>query len=362
MMLRRLLIVLIFAAATWTAPAFEWQLSRFDGRDYVPIDNIGEFYGLKKETSPVANQLLLSNAQSELAVTLNSRLVRINGANNWLAFPVHEADGKVWASRLDVAKTIEPMLRPEAAAGLKAVRTVVLDAGHGGHDNGAVCAYGREKDFALDVVLRARKLLLARNYKVVLTRDHDVFIPLEDRPRVANRIDNSIFVSVHFNYSLDNALASGLELYSITPRGAPSTEDDFVSLRDLVNEPGNSDDVPSEHLAGSVYHAMVGNSTQVDRGVKHARFAVIRLATVPAILVEGGFLSNDAEGRLIATPSWRARLASAIVDGIEAYKNLAEHRQRPRVVADYRRLQNNSVTLRDNVFSENRRDPLLKKE
>ena len=277
---------------------------------------------------------------------MGSREVVINGVKYWLGFPVHEQEGKLLISRLDLAKTIEPTLRPELISGLQPVKTVVLDPGHGGHDKGAVSRAGMEKNFALDVCLRAKKLLGDSGFKVVLTRQTDVFIPLDDRPKVANSIPNSIFVSVHFNDSMANPLATGFEIFSCTPRGEPSSADDVLSARDLRSEPGNAVDVQSAALSASIYHSMLGHIPQVDRGVKRARFAVLRRATVPAVLVEGGFVSSGAEGNLISSASWRQTLADAIVTGIENFKNLAENKQRPRVVAEYRQAAPSSVTLR----------------
>ena len=116
-------------------------------------------------------------------------------------------------------------------------------------------------------------------------------------------------------------------------------DENFLSTRDLRNEPGNKTDAASSALSASIYHAMLGNIPEFDRGIKHQRFAVIRLATVPAVLIEGGFVSNSSDVRLIATPAWRQRLAQAIVTGIENYKALAEHRVPPKLVSDYREEQ-----------------------
>ena len=262
---------------------------------------------------------------------------------HWLAFPVMFHDGQVLISRLDLSKIIEPNLRPELIEGMQPVTTVVLDPGHGGHDRGASSRFGFEKDFALDVAVRARTLLEKQNYKVVMTRATDVFIPLEQRPAVSNHLANSIFVSIHFNSSNSNADARGFEIFSIAPRGAPATNDAAPRERDLREEPGNAVDLPSGALACSVFHALLGQVPMVDRGVKHARFAVLRLCTQPAVLIECGFVSNSAESTLISSAAWRAHVAEAIVDGVENYRELAEKKTRPKVIADYRRAATSGV-------------------
>jgi N-acetylmuramoyl-L-alanine amidase len=345
----RALVMALFLGLLLPRPARagDWEVLRHDGRDYVTVDSLAKFYGFPQAVSPASQmasagplepltkRLLLDNGKHQIIFTLDSRLAVIDGVNQWLGFPVAAEGDKLILSRIDLSKTIEPSLRPELITGLNPVDTVVLDAGHGGHDKGAVCVFGDEKDFALDVCVRARALLEAKGLKVRMTRDDDTFIPLEQRPFVANTTPNSIFVAMHFN-DAGNPDASGFEIYSITPRGEPSTADNTLAIHDLEPEPGNVTDVQSLALSESIYHSLLGNIPQVDRGVKHARFAVIRLAQVPAVLIEGGFVSSENEARQIATPAYRQQLAEAIVTGIESFKTLAEHKIPPKLLAAYR--------------------------
>jgi N-acetylmuramoyl-L-alanine amidase len=334
-----------------------WTVVRFEGRDYVTLGSLAKFYQLppppKLEPVPFAGppapdtaegslgtaepleEFSLSDGKSELHFIMHSREILINGVRQWLAFPVRVEGTEALLSRLDLAKIVEPRLRPEKIEGLGPVDTVVLDPGHGGHDNGALCRYGFEKDFALDVALHVRTLLEAQRYKVVMTRSSDIFVPLEERADIANHTANSIFVSIHFNSTSTNPLASGFEIFSIAPRGAPASNDG-THERDLREEPGNVVDLPSTALAATVYHSLLGHIPVFDRGLKHARFAVLRRCIRPAVLVECGFVSNGQESALIGSPAWRSKLAEAIVEGVDNYKGLAERGQRPKVMADYR--------------------------
>ena len=140
-----------------------------------------------------------------------------------------EQDGKSLVSRTDVAKTIEPLVRPHRVPNVGKVQTVVLDPGHGGHDKGQISRYGSEKDFALDVARKLRPLLQAKGLRVIMTREGDYFVPLEVRARIANSARDSIFVSIHFNATNDDPNATGFEIFSFTPRGAPSTSDRRVT-------------------------------------------------------------------------------------------------------------------------------------
>jgi N-acetylmuramoyl-L-alanine amidase len=345
---RVVILLALFAPALHSARAGDWEVVRHEGRDYVTLRSLALFYGFPGTvpaasqipatgpTQPFTKKLLLDNGKHQIQFTLNDRMAVIDGVNQYLGFPVAVDGDKLIVSGIDLSKIIEPSLRPELIAGLNPVDTVVLDPGHGGHDKGAVCIFGNEKDFALDLCFRARKLLEAKGLKVVMTRSDDTFIPLEQRPTIANATPRSIFVAVHFNDAPGGSDASGFEIYSITPRGEPSTADNTLALHDLSFEPGNVTDVPSLALSESIYHSLLGNIPQVDRGVKHARFAVIRLAQVPAVLIEGGFVSSSTEARQIATPAYRQQLADAIVTGIEGFKTLAEHKIPPKLLADYR--------------------------
>jgi N-acetylmuramoyl-L-alanine amidase len=298
---------------------------------------VAESEAVGNSVEPMGGRVVkLENGKSGLSVTLNSREAEINGVKQWLAFPTRIQDGQVLVSRLDLSKVIEPRLRPEKVQGLKPVTTVVLDPGHGGQDKGALCRYGYEKDFALDVALAARKLLEKQGIKVVMTRSADIFVPLHERAAVANGIKDSIFVSIHFNSANSNPNARGFEIYSLAPRGAPATNDGIFNVRNLREEPGNVVDTQSTALAGTVFHALLGNVPLPDRGVKHARFAVLRLCTQPAILVECGFVSNAADSALIGSNGWRNQVADAIVTGLDGYKELAEQGHKPRLMVEYR--------------------------
>jgi len=275
--------------------------------------------------------------KNPLEFVRDSREVMINGARCWLCFPLVEQNGKFLVSRTDVAKTIEPQLRPHRVPNAGKVETVVLDPGHGGHDRGAVCRYGYEKDFALDVARKLRPLLQAKGLRVIMTREGDYFVPLEVRAQIANAARNSIFVSIHFNATDRDPNATGFEIFSFTPRGAPSTSDNWLTPTALSMQAGSEVDAQSMALSACIYHSLLGHIPEFDRGIKRARFAVLRLTRVPAVLVEGGFLTERGESQLIAKKDWRSKLAQAIGVGIDSYRALGIKKQPPMLVADYRR-------------------------
>src|SRR5437763_3460248 len=327
----------VFIVSNLIFAADDWQIIKVSGHDYLSVDNISKFYGLTAKIMPAGEKMQLETVRSPLEFVQSSREVMINGARCWLCFPVIEHEGKFLVTRTDLAKTIEPLLRPQRVSNAGKIQTVVIDPGHGGHDKGALSRYGSEKDFALDVARTLRTLLQAKGLRVIMTREGDYFVPLEVRAQIANAARNSIFVSIHFNATDRDPDATGFEIFSFTPRGAPSTSDNSVAPSSLSMQAGTAVDAQSVALSACIYHSMLGHIPEFDRGIKRARFAVLRLTRVPAVLVEGGFLTERGESQLIAKKDWRAKLAQAIGAGVENYVALGVKKKPPMLVADYRR-------------------------
>ena len=318
---------------------FQWQLVKHEGRDYIPLANIAQFYQFQGNLRAVDRRYNLSGNRATLELTGgDGREIYVNGIKLWLSFPVIHQGDQVLISRFDLAKTLDPVLRPTVIPEVKPFRTVVLDAGHGGADRGAKSATGFEKDYTLDVTMKVKKRLEAAGLKVRLTREDDTFIPLEQRAERANQESEAILVSIHFNHTsganVENA--NGMEVFAMTPRGAASTGDTTPMLDVLKELPANPVDNASLALATAVHHSLLGHIPNTDRGVKRARFVVLKLSKLPSVLIEGGFLSHPNEGQRINEEAWRNRLAESIATGIKAYHQLAEKKQTPRLLADYR--------------------------
>jgi N-acetylmuramoyl-L-alanine amidase len=319
-----------------TFAAGDWQIIKVSGQDYLSVENISRFYGLPAGVVGAGEKIRFETIKNPLEFVSGSRETMINGARSWLCFPLIEQGGKYLVSRTDVAKTIEPLVRPHRVPNVGNVQTVVLDPGHGGYDKGQVSRYGYEKDFAIDVARKLRPLLQAKGLRVIMTREGDYFVPLEVRAQIANAARNSIFVSIHFNATNDDPNATGFEIFSFTPRGAPSTSDSAVASSSVNMQPGSEVDAQSMALSTCIYHSLLGHIPEYDRGIKRARFAVLRLTKVPAVLIEGGFLTERGECKLISNKDWRGKLAAAIGVGIENYRALGK-KQPPMLIADYRR-------------------------
>jgi len=313
----------------------DWEVAQIDGRDYVSLGSAAAFYGMAAPSASGVKKFSASGGGRTIEVEFDSREAMVDGVRQWLSFPARAKDGAAWVSRMDISHTIDPAFRPDAVKGMRRVQTVVLDPGHGGHDNGASSRYGYEKDFTIDVVRRLRKRLEAAGLKVVQTRNSDTFVELERRPRVANKISNSIFVSIHFNSADWKPTANGIETYAIPPLGAPPSGQDAVQARDREAELGHALEPVDFTLATTMHHALMAKMKVEDRGVKRARYVVLKDASTPAILIEGGFLTNPGDAARIANPAWREAYASAIAAGIIEYKKLAEQGVKPREKKDW---------------------------
>jgi N-acetylmuramoyl-L-alanine amidase len=175
--------------------------------------------------------------------------------------------------------------------------TVVIDAGHGGYDRGGIPGQSvSEKEMTLDVAQRLKKTLAANGYRVVMTRDSDVFVPLGTRVAIANSYANAIFVSIHFN-SAKRSGAGGIETYFYNRESLP--------------------------LASAIHYFVAGGAPSSNRNVRRRGYYVLRKTTVPAVLVECGFLTNPSEAALAQTASYRQKLAEEIAAGVRGRNSVA---------------------------------------
>ena len=236
--------------------------------------------------------------------------------------------------------------RPDAASPLG---VIVLDAGHGGHDSGAVGPGGvMEKDVVLDVTRRAARLVEERlGVKVVLTRDSDTFVSLRDRTSFANRERADLFVSIHANAHRQSA-SEGVETYFLSSEATDSEARQVAALENGVvqlersSSRGKTDlvktilwdlaqsefQLESSRLAEIVLDSMTRSLRIPTRGVKQAGFYVLGGAAMPAVLIEVGFVTNPREERKLRDGRYRDEIARAIFAGIAEYKRHVDQRSR----------------------------------
>ncbi len=215
---------------------------------------------------------------------------------------------------------------------------VIIDPGHGGGDSGAVAQGVVEKSLNLDVGLRVAQLLQARGVEVRLTREDDHFVPLEDRVQLANSLPGAVFVSIHFNDASGNGKAvgraSGIETYYCERKLTPDSGWAWASL---FGGKGSAPGAPNgairegQTLADCIQGSLIAGTAATDRGIKERSLYVTHRVMGPAVLVEGGFVSNPAEARRLGDTAYRQTIAEAIAAGIVKY--LGTSRQRAPLVA-----------------------------
>lgn len=294
-----------------------WQIVKVNGRDYITGESLHQFYRFSSYKVDGKHVWLRSN-NLILKGTIGSQELLINNIKFILSYPVQEYAGRALFSRIDLCKLIDPVLRPTHISDAVPFDTVVVDAGHGGHDAGARGIYGYEKDFALLMARAVRDALQARGFKVVMTRDTDTFITLGGRVAVANRTPNSIFLSLHFNAG-GSSQATGIETFALTPQGSSASLErgGGYNANGLT---GNAHDSANIALATAVHAMVISKFRFVDRGIKRAQWSVLTGCRRPGILFEGGFVTNPEECRLVASDTYRKSVSSAIADAIVNYR------------------------------------------
>ena len=218
-------------------------------------------------------------------------------------------------------------------------KTIVIDAGHGGKDPGAVGYRGtKEKDIALDVAKRLEKKISKNmDVKVVMTRDEDVFLRLSERTKIANENNGSLFISIHTNAAEDRR-ASGFETFLIGlnkneyAAKVAARENAVLELEGKTGQELTGEDLiqatiaqaafasSSETFADMVQKEIKKRVQSRDRGVKQAGFVVLARASMPNVLVELGFISNPAEEKKLRSPQYRDQLATAIYRAVQQYE------------------------------------------
>ncbi|MBX3749810.1 MAG: N-acetylmuramoyl-L-alanine amidase [Opitutaceae bacterium] len=327
--------------AARNSPQRPLAVVRLNGAEYLPAADFGARFGLKPLRSADGRKLTLKSNWTTIELEADTRECAINGVRVFLGEAIRDHRGALHVSRIDAEKLITPILLPGSGqTSVPAVRTIVIDPGHGGSDPGMENKALRlqEKTLALDTALRLKQELERQGYKVVLTRRDDRQLArskkadLQKRGELTLGTKADLFISLHYNSVESGAdRVTGVEVYSLTPQyqyshSDPEREDSTAAIANL----GNRHDHWNALLAYNIHRELLAGLKASDRGLKRGRLAVLRFASCPAVLVEAGFLSNDAEARKIATPAYRQKIAESVAEGVRVYANLVEGVRRQR--------------------------------
>ncbi len=306
-----------------------------DSVPYLPSSALAQQLRAKSHWDPEALVWTLRSGRHELRASPKIPVVLIDEEAILLRQAPIFQEGEVllpesvwrrWLGKWEVPAAAPPK-------GMPGLRTIVVDPGHGGHDSGAIGRGGlREKAVTLDVGRRLRDLLVGDGFQVVMTRDSDRFVSLSRRSTLANQEASDLFISIHANASR-HRYAYGYEVYYLSEatddhaRALEAAEN--AELPKEVNEPIASDTrgivwdllytehrAQSNELAAEICRGLRQELSSKNRGVKSARFAVLKGARMPAILVEVGFISNAQEESRLRKASYRQAIAEGIRRGL----------------------------------------------
>ena len=282
------------------------------------LDNLCSRIGFGVEEVTEAD-CTITNADYTLHFFAGTRRFELNRRSIWLNAPAKpDARAGFTFEYVDMVNLIAPLFATPVATN-RPFR-VQLDAGHGGEDSGCISPHGGlyEKDLVLDIALRAGEFLAARGIEVVYTRTNDTFVSLAGRSGIAAKHKADAFVAVHANFA-ENQTARGIETFTLPFANMPSTGSE--SSVSPIARIGNANDLANTILGHEIQRRMPGRLGEADRGLRHARFQVLRDTPCPAVLVEIGFLSNPTDSRNLSSNWYRDKIALAIADGVCAFSD-----------------------------------------
>lgn len=325
--LKLTIAILLLCVATLIAPA-QTSLARLprisiSGKEYVRIEDWARSVSLQSKWLS-KGELQITSKWSRVVFNVDQRKISLNGVTVWLSAPVAASSGSLCITPVDVTTVLQPVLFPKRMRAGQRVQNIVIDPGHGGKDPGNREGREQEKKYTLLLAKELATQLGKAGFKVSLTRNSDSFIELPDRPELARRRRADLFLSLHFNSGgRTSEETRGVEVYCLTPAKTSSTNARGEGAS-TGSSAGNLQNDKNMLLAHQMQKSIVTRTGLADRGVRRARFAVLRAAEMPAVLIEAGFMSSPSEARKIYDPSWRKQLAAAIVEGVKSYQKQVE--------------------------------------
>lgn len=347
-------LVLFVSGCAAQAPYFKLDASlqkslrSFDGAQYVPLVRVCDVYALDCKWDSFTGTATIQRKSNRVVLRAGSAAALVNGNMRKLDRPAVFSGGALFVPVSFVTKDLAPIIgtRPlEIAPAPETprrffIRTIVLDPGHGGRDAGATGRRLklREKDMALGLARKLKGILEESGIRVIMTRSDDTFIPLPKRAQMANRIGADLFVSVHLNASRSR-LMRGFECYFLSnatddnARALEAFEDSSLKTEEwaaaehskrldktLWDMTLTENRLESAELAGRICDSVEESLTMGNRGVRSARFYVLKYTRMPAVLVEAGYISNKYEELKLRESDFLDRIAEALARGILKYK------------------------------------------
>jgi N-acetylmuramoyl-L-alanine amidase/beta-lactamase regulating signal transducer with metallopeptidase domain len=300
-----------------SAGGFQWRMQTIGEREYISAQSVRRFYEFPRAEDK-EGRLEMRSAKLVLRLQKDSSEMRINGVKFVLLHPVLEHEGALWISRQDLSWMLHPIIKPSHIENARVPDTVVIDPGHGGADAGNAGAEAKESFYTLDTAHRLKTRLEHLGFKVVMTRTEDIAVSREQRAAIANAHPNAVLLSLHFNSG--PVERDGLETSLLTPSvstAAKPPEDEADQLRSQ-----------SIALATALHANSLYKLRMSDGGVRGEPVDALPGVKIPAVHIEGRYLSNAAEAARIAKPEYRQSLAEALAGGLQNYRKALLSRAR----------------------------------
>ena len=339
-----ILIFLLFLSGCASVPVREGiMVYDINGAQYFSLGAICGLGGMTYDYDTFTQTATLAKDAHAIKLKVGDGLLLVDGRPTRIKYPVDLYNGMLVVPEQFKSQIVDALFVKERpvrrqSVSVAKIKRVVIDAGHGGADPGAIGRTGlQEKSVNLDVAGRLRDILGSEGIDVVLTRANDKFIPLPRRSEIANNCKADLFISIHSNANNSRAL-NGFEVYYVSPtvddykralnavRNAALDMDaaSFASssptlkaiLWDMIYTANRAESV---QLSGDICRSIDNKLDTAVRGVKGARYEVLKGTRVPAILIEIGFLSNAREELLLRSGDYRQKMADAIASGILNY-------------------------------------------
>ena len=285
----------------------------YQSKRFVLVQDIAKFYGMK--ITYAKNGITLRSPRDTVTLRFEKRMAEINGVTTYLTHAPLQRGALVYLDEKDFLLAVDPVIR-NAPLGKHPLKTVLIDPGHGGKDRGAPGVSGLlEKNLTLAIAKQLALKLRSRGCRVFMTRITDRQLTLQQRVAMCGKLKPDLFISVHCN-AVGNRKSNGIETYALTPKGAASTSDTKPVDKTFS---GNAFNRNNYRLAFEIQKNLLASTKAEDRGVRHARFVVIRDAVCPAVLIETGFITHPQEGLRLNQKAYQDKLVNGIVSGVSAY-------------------------------------------
>ncbi len=294
------------------------------GHEYVRVEDWARANGFQVKWLS-KQELRLVGARGVLSMAIDSQKTVLNGVTVWLSVPIAARNGSAYIAPVDLRTAVQPVLFPLRNPAGKSLKHICLDPGHGGRDPGEREGSQQEKKYTLLLAKEVSAQLRKAGFAVSLTRSSDRFVDLDERTELARRRGADLLLSLHYNSANGSGGPSvkGVEVYCLTPAHTSSTNarGEGAHAGPCLN---NRFDASNMLLAYQLQRSLLNSFATEDRGVKRARFQVLRNAEMPAALVEAGFMTHPSEAKKIYDASYRQKTAQAIVSGVLAYKRIMD--------------------------------------